>query len=131
MDYNDVQSVKEIYWKNKWESLWELHGENFKLLRFYVARSGLWKQAAKHYRKLFYEEFNSGHYMKRLWSKTNADADRRLELLKTCNATMPACPFCGENLKVWDRLAYNERKVIGHKPDCELAKELKDEQATT
>ena len=41
-----------------------------------------WKQAAKHYRELFFDDYESGHYAKREWKQAQADADRRLELLK-------------------------------------------------
>ena len=55
------------------------------------------------------------------------DADRRLELLRRCNEIMPACPICKGNLVTWSRLAYNETIRTGHTKDCELARELGDE----
>ena len=61
------------------------------------------------------------------WEYKYNQAEKYLKLLRQCNNIMPTCPICKGNLKTWERLAYNESKIIGHADDCKLAKALDNE----
>ena len=108
-------------YKVKWESLWEMYKERFAEFRYYVARSGLWKQSAKMLRTYGIDNWISREYFRGLWNGSQALADRRLKLLRRYPEFVwddeqgaYFCPICGANSN------------HGHLADCELIKELAD-----
>jgi hypothetical protein len=88
-----------------------------------LAWATVWKQVAKYYRKKFYDEFDSGHYVKMELNKANTTATRRLELLRSHEWNSPP-----GTTEMWCVYCWNTWQQ-GHADDCKLAAELEDSDA--
>ncbi len=99
-------------------------------IEWWIKRNVAWKQVAKGYREqagLLLEELqtSSQRYYYRKWVTAQADADRLRELMLKQDRKTKVCQFCYRHLK-WDK---DIQRMVGHTDDCELAKELADEDS--
>ena len=68
-------------------------------------------------------------WMDKKMHEAEALADKRLELLKRCAAWLAECPYC-QSLPETTGM-YDEKIVINHTADCELAKAIDGSAAVT
>ena len=94
-------------------------------LRYFMARSRLWKRAAKKWRRYSLsssEIFNMNAEEQMMVRET---ATRRLELLRLVDEHVQVCPVC--LIRIKDHPFEIHKKASGHAEDCELARELRDD----
>lgn len=71
-----------------------------------------------------WSEYTLADWM-RVAKEAEVTADRRKKMLAKCSVWLAECPYCKVVPEVEGM--YDERLVVIHTDDCELAKELEDD----